>query len=116
MNRKPLVLSLLLVGFALLGLGLAWNRIVPTTAFWSPEEAIEHSTAQAELHSISHSHGHDEEHEREVAAARDRFLKINQQLEDARGSRHRSGTFFTAAGIGLLVLGIMLHYAAGPSK
>src|SRR5688572_14978485 len=97
MNRRFLVTGLVIVGICLLGLGLAWNRLMPSSAYWSPEQAKEYSDAQIEAHAKSHQHGHDAE--KDMAVARERFSKISQQLADARGSRRRTGKLFLVAGV-----------------
>jgi Flp pilus assembly protein TadB len=113
MNRRFLVISSVIAGICLLGLGLAWNRLVPSSAYWSPEQAKEYSDAQIEAHAKSHEHGHHAE--KEMAVARERFSKISQQLEDARGSRRRTGTMFLAAGVLLVVAGLVLHLSESRS-
>jgi hypothetical protein len=109
---KPLLApALMVVGLGLLGLGWGWNVVVPTTAYWGPTQAEEFTTAQADLHSKTHNHDHDPNHEHEFAAARERFLKISQQLDDARTTRDRTGTYLAGAGILLLLVGIGIHLA-----
>jgi hypothetical protein len=106
MRPRPLALGLVVVGLILLGMGLAWNRVVPSTAYWNDDRAREYTAAQAELHSI-HPRGH--EHEAQLQAARDRFLKIYEQLEQARGTRNRTAALLKAVGISLLLLGVLLQ-------
>jgi hypothetical protein len=107
MKRRVLVLSLLLGGLFLAGLGLAWERVVPSSAYWGPEQANALSAAQIEMHTRSHQHGADAE--KEMASARERYVKISQELESARGSQKRIGTIIMVAGIALLLTGIALH-------
>jgi hypothetical protein len=94
------------VGLILLSMGYAWNRVIPSTAYWNDDRAREYTAAQAELHSL-HGRGHTQEGD--LNAARDRFLKIYQQLEHARSTRNRTATFLKGAGICLLLLGVILH-------
>ncbi len=114
MKRRVLVLSLLLIGLCLVVLGLAWDHLVPSSAYWGPEQAKELTAAQIEMHSKSHHHGADAE--QQMAAARERYRKISQQLETARGSQKRIGTFFLAAGVLLLVAGVVLHVSQNRSQ
>ena len=96
----------------MLGLGLAWDKMVPSSAYWGPNQAQELTAAQVDAHAKSHYHGGDPARERESAAARERYDRITRQLEAARGSHRRSGFFLTAAGVALLVVGIGLHLSA----
>ena len=92
MKRRLALLSLI-AGLCLLGLGLAWGRIMPSSAYWGPEQAKEFTAAQIDAHAKSHHHAGDEARERESAAARERYERISRQLEAARGSHRRSGFF-----------------------
>lgn len=102
---------LMVVGLGLLGLGWGWSTVVPTTAYWGPTQAEEFTTAQADLHSKSHNHDHDPNYEQEFAAARERFLSISQQLDDARTTRDGTGAYLAGAGILLILVGIGIHLA-----
>ena len=115
MKRRILVPSSILVGFCLLCLGLAWNRLVPSSAYWSPDQAEEYTAAQLEMHTKSHHHDGDAEQEKNMDAARERFDKISHQLERARGSQERTGTLFLAAGVSLLLVGVLLHLSGNRS-
>jgi hypothetical protein len=106
MNRRVLVFSLLVAGLCLVGLGFAWNQLVPSSVYWSPEQAEEYTAAQIEMHTKSHEHSADRA--QEMAAARERFVKISQELESARGSQKRFGMLFMVAGVSLLLAGIAL--------
>jgi hypothetical protein len=114
MKRRALVLSSILAGFCLLLMGLVWNRLVPTTAYWSPEQAEEYSAAQLDMHSKSHQHG--DAAEKEMTIARERFAKISDQLDRARGTQKFGGTIFLAAGVLLLLAGVGLHFAQNRSR
>ena len=105
---------MILGGLCLLILGLAWNRLVPSAAYWGPEQANELSAAHRDMHTKSHQHGADAE--KEMAIARERFKKISQQLERARGSQSRIGTLFLVAGVSLLLVGIVLHFSQSRSE
>jgi Flp pilus assembly protein TadB len=115
LKNPYLVPGLIVLGLCMLALGWAWSSIRAPAAYWSEEQAAEYSTAQAQLHAISHSHSHDPGHEQVVAAARDRFLDAQQQLDDARGARNRTGMLFLAAGMTTLLVAIFLHKTAGSS-
>ena len=92
MKRRVLVLSLLLIGLGLVVLGLAWDHLVPSSAYWGPEQANELTAAHTDMHSKSHHHGADAE--QQMATARERYEKISQQLESARGSQKRYRNIF----------------------
>ena len=111
MKRRLALLSLI-AGLCLLGLGLAWDRIMPSSAYWGPEQEKEFTAAQVDAHAKSHNRGDDEARERESAAARKRYERMIQQLKAARGSHRRGGFFLTAGGVALLLLGIALHLSA----
>lgn len=113
MKQRFLVPGLILIGICLLAVGLTWHRIVPPAAYWGPEQADEYSAAQSQLHAIGHEHEHDPTFEREIGLARERFEKSYQELEDARSSRNRTRIIFTAAGVIVLLAGIVLHMTAG---
>jgi hypothetical protein len=107
MKRRVLAIGSLLVGLCLIGLGLAWDRIVPSSAYWGHEQATALTAAQTEMHTKSHQHGAGAE--QEMAAARERFIKMSQQLESARGAQKRTGTILLVVGISLILAGIALH-------
>lgn len=109
MNRRTLVFGLIAVGLCLLGVGLAWDRLVPASAYWTSEQAEELSAAQLEMHTKSHQH--DADAEQQMAAARDRYKKVSAQLDRARGSQRLTGTLFLAVGVLLLVTSIVLYYS-----
>jgi hypothetical protein len=114
MKSRFLVPSLVLAGFCLLAIGFAWDRIVPSSAYWKADQAKEYAEAQLDMHTKSHQHGANAE--QEMAAARERFAKISQQLERARSSRTRFGTLFLTAGILLCLAGVGLHFAQKRSE
>jgi len=107
-----LVGGLLLAGLILIGLGWIWGSLVPSSAYWGPQEAEELIKAQADLHAKTHSHGTHEHNDQEFAAARNRLATIQHQLDSARNSRDRTGTYLAALGILLSLAGIALHFAA----
>jgi hypothetical protein len=116
MKQRFLVPGLILIGICLLAVGLTWRRIVPPAAYWGPEQADEYSAAQSQLHAIGHEHEHDPDFEREITLARERFEESYQELEDARSSRNLTGIIFTAAGVIVLLAGIVLHMTAGRAE
>jgi hypothetical protein len=113
MKRHWLVPGLVGTGLLLLIVGFSWDRIVPTSAYWGDEQAREYTAAQAEMHAIDE---HTPGQEQKLALARDRFLKLHQQLEDARGTQTRGTFLLKLAGISLLVVGVVWHFAAGQSS
>jgi hypothetical protein len=112
-TRRFVEIALVVAGLCLLGLGLAWNRLMPPSAYWSPEQAKEYSDAQIEMHAKSHQHG--QHAEKDMAVARARFSKISQQLDDARGSRTRTGKIFLVAGVLLVLAGSVLRLSKSRS-
>jgi hypothetical protein len=110
--KRRLALASLIIGLCLLGLGLAWDGIMPTSVYWGPEQATALVQAQIEAHAKSHYHEDEEAHQKAAAAARARYDRLRERLEAARGSRRRSGLYLTAGGIALLLAGIGLHLTA----
>jgi hypothetical protein len=113
MKRQLIVPALIVVGLSLLLLGLQWSRIVPTNAYWSADQGAEFMAAQADLHSKIDKHGDQRIHQRDLEAAKERFLKINSQLESARRSQGYAGTALKALGLLAVICGIGLHFAGG---
>jgi hypothetical protein len=109
--QRFLVPSLLLAGLVLVGLGMSWNRVRPSSSYWTKDQAAEYTAAQSALHSMAHNHGNvDEAHSAEFLAAKERYTKIGGALESARNSQSHTGTILTALGIISLVSAIVLHY------
>ena len=112
MFQRYLAPGLILFGLCVLALGASWNRVTPTSAYWSDEQAEEFTKAQTELHAKWHTH--DVEHkEEDFAAAKDRFIKVRDELESARNSHGRTGKILLIAGVGFALVGIFIHYSAG---
>jgi hypothetical protein len=108
MNDRLVVSGLIGGGLCLLILGAAWNQVVPSSAYWTPEKAEEFSAAQTDLHShLDHSANH----EHAYSAAKDRFIKIRDELESARGTRSRIKTIITSVGVTLLALAVLIHWS-----
>ena len=112
MKRQLTVAALILVGLVLLLLGFQWTNVVPTGAYWSAEQGTEFMAAQADLHAKIDRHSEKMVHQRDLEAAKDRFVKINSQLESARGSQGFTANILKAVGIFTVACGIGLHFAA----
>jgi hypothetical protein len=106
MKNRFAVPGLILIGLCLLVLGIAWNQVLPSSAYWTPEQAEEFAAAQTELHARL---DHAADHQQEFAVAKDRFIKIRDELENARGTRGRMKTVVTLLGATMLLVAIMLH-------
>jgi hypothetical protein len=115
MKQQYTVPCLVLAGFILLGVGMAWPRIMPSSAYWGPDQAKEYNTAKFELHEKSHHHTPSKAHDDEFARAQERFNKISRELERAQGSRHFTGTLFTITGTIFLIAGIGAYFATQKS-
>jgi hypothetical protein len=115
MKRQVTAVGLLLAGLALLFLGLTWNRLMPSSAYWGEDQAREYVAAQTDLHAVSHQHSHGSDGEVEFKAARERYDNISQQLESAQNSRSRTGTLLAVAGVLMLLGGIGLHWTGRES-
>lgn len=108
MNMRFLIPGLLVIGLCLLLAGLSWNSILPSSAYWTPQQAEEFSAAQTELHAQWHkrAHGH---YESEAEAVKARFEKIADELRNARASQSRWKITLITTGVVTLVTGIVLH-------
>jgi hypothetical protein len=108
MNNRFVVPGLIVVGLCMLVAGAAWNQIVPSSAYWTPEKAEEFAAAQTNLH----AHLDDAKEKRqEFAAAKARFIKIRDELEQARGTRSRTKTVVTFLGAAVLLAAVITHMA-----
>ena len=110
----PVIAAVLLItGLALIALGWLWNSLVPSTAYWGPQQADEFVAAQADLHAKTHAQeGSRADHAQEFAAARERFDKIRHELESARTARSRTGSILAGIGVLLALAGIVLYFSA----
>lgn len=115
MKRQVTAVGLLLGGLILLCLGMTWNRLMPTSAYWGEEQAREYVAAQTELHAVSHQHAHGSEGDAEIKAARERYDQIRQQLESAQNSRGRTSTLLAVVGVLMLLGGIGLYWTGRES-
>jgi hypothetical protein len=113
--KRLLVPSLLVLGLLFLGLGWQWNRIRPPTSYWSDEKAAEYTAAHVALHSLAHAvNGNQQQqdaHAKEFAAAKERFLKIDGELERAQNSRDYTKTILSGIGIVCVLSGVVAHVA-----
>ena len=111
--KRLLVPSLLVVGLLFLGLGWQWNRIRPPASYWSDEKAAEYTAAHVALHSLSHAvNGKQQDaHAKEFAAAKERFLKIDGELQRAQNSRSHTKSILTGIGIVCILSGVVAHIA-----
>ena len=109
MKRTSVLAVVFALGLILTILGISWNRVVPSSAYWSDAKADEFSKAQSDLHAQLHQTAPDQE--AKYRAARDRFIKIRDELENARDSRSWMKTAVTAVGITLLLIGILYHFS-----
>jgi hypothetical protein len=109
MHKRFAAPGLILLGLCLSALGVSWNRVSSPSDYWTQQQADEFTEAQTELHARWHSHGDKAEQQQEFAAARDRFIKIRDELESARNVRSRTGKMFIWTGVAALLIGIGAH-------
>jgi hypothetical protein len=104
-------LALLVLGLVLIGLGLSWNSLLPSSVYWGPQQAEELMKAQANYHEKTHNHGTQGFNEGEFAAARERLVELQKKLASAQSTQGRLGTILLAIGVLLSILGIGRHFA-----
>lgn len=91
-----------IVGVCALAVGLVWKSTTSPATFWSREQAEEFAAASDALHGErgAKPHTHDAEAGDPAAeAARQRFDRIQAQLERARYARDEVGPLLTKIGL-----------------
>jgi hypothetical protein len=111
MKQRLLVPSLALVGIFLLGIGLAWDHLVSSSAYWNEAQAEEYNAAQFDLHAKSHHHENPSEaHKQEFDAAKKRFEHISARLNRARNYRNYTATALEALGVLAVLVACVIHF------
>ena len=115
MTRRILLPVILAAGVGLILLGLGWKQLYPPTSYWSEQQAQQYMDAFTKLHELQDSdeHGASNQDKVALAAAKENYEKLENQLEYARKAHDRTGSYLAAAGAGLVAIGILI-YVKGP--
>ena len=94
-----------IVGGCLLVVGLAWKSATAPETFWSPEQAKEFAAASEALHGARGAapHTHEPDSGAAADAARERFARIQAELERAQYARDEVGPLLTKIGLAAAV-------------
>jgi hypothetical protein len=106
------------VGLILVLVGAGWKSIAPPTMYWSEDQSREYTKAFAAVHAAEDSGGRvpSAEAAHQFTDAQQRFAEIKSDLEHARTLRDRTGTYFGAAGMAIMLATIAVYkYFAGPA-
>jgi len=112
MKRQLFVAVPVVIGLLLVVLGFQWSNVVPSSAYWTKEQAAELMEAQADLHSKIDKRTNSSSHQQSLEAAKDRFVKIQTQLDNARKSRGTTGWLLKILGILSVSAGVGFYFAS----
>lgn len=106
-----------MAGIGLVAVGLSWKQFAQPRMVWSPEQAQEHEAAFNDLHAAISAEGHGDHEAKpgkenaapsasppDVAAARERFERIDGQLQSARRLKTNLGPQLARIGLVVAVL------------
>jgi hypothetical protein len=96
----------LCVGVVAILAGAMWTTFVTPTSVWSQAQAAEFEAANSAVHAVREKYGESLESaaaKGEIAAAQERFRRIESQLESARYAHDRWGTWIAAGGFAIAV-------------
>lgn len=108
---KTLSLAGMALGIALIAAGLLWNALAKPEHVWSKEQADEFEAARHAMHDLTYdspsttSSGISADaREAQMAAAKQRFEKIEADLAVAASRQREAGVWMTRMGLAALVL------------
>jgi hypothetical protein len=92
--------------------GAVWQRAAHPRHVWTVEQSQEYDAANAALHAATVGHDHEtngaeavDAHQADLAAAQERFNRINAELQAARYAKDRLGTALIRGGLAAAALG-----------
>jgi hypothetical protein len=99
-------------GGALVAAGLLWNALAKPEHVWAREQALELEAARHQMHQLTYDSPHvtaspgssADSREAQMAAAKNRFEKIEADLTAARSRQQQTGVWMTRMGLAALVL------------
>ncbi len=108
---------LLGTGLVLIAVSFAWSSLPVGKSAWTPERALQHQAASANLHGLSHKYAHELEMAApgsipdELREARGEFTDMSLQLDAARDQPRRIATALRLIGIGLSLAGAVAYFS-----
>jgi len=89
----------MLAGLISIAVGIAWPAFVKPANVWTEEQAAQWEAANDALHAARSQRGSPD-----LTAARERFARIDSELEAARYARDRWGTWIAGCGFVVTLL------------
>lgn len=118
MTRRVLVPVMLAAGVGLVIVGLGWKWLFPPKSYWSQEKARQLVDAYTKLHAMQDGKEHGPlkgtanstagNDATSLAALKQRYESLQSELDRARSARDRTGAYLGAAGLALVVIGILI--------
>jgi hypothetical protein len=113
-------ISLILLGIAVLAVSSIITLLLPTSSFWTEEQAREQSAAAARLHQVLHESGHTQisqtastadklQAQQELDAARARYQQSKAALEKAQFWRRTVPSVLRWTAGGLSLIGVLIY-------
>jgi hypothetical protein len=113
---------LIAVGLILLAASMIWPRVVSSQSLWSEEQALEKSSAAADLHRKSHVAAHAQistrlsaedkaRKARELKEAQQRFDESRRLLDEAQTVRRTIPMILRWTGSVLAVIGVVSYFS-----
>lgn len=109
------------VGIALILVGISWKQIVPAKTFWSEEDAVAYAKVAEAAHAATIGDGHDHSHDHghshgEVGlagsakglTAREEFELARESLIKAKSAHSRWGQYLSALGAIVAFVGMVI--------
>jgi hypothetical protein len=114
----------LVVGMSLVVASFVWPHLVKGRGEWTKELALQHQSAAAELHRMSHKYSdiplgtEDGDIPDELRRAKVEFFSLNRQLDAARHRSNHIAIALRIVGVGLLlpVAAMALRYYWSPAR
>ena len=118
MTRRLILSALGIAAVTLTALGVSWKWLHPPESYWSKEQAQQLVDAFGAVHAAEDAapHGPNDPGGAAFLAARRRYDALQNELEQARTARDRTGNYLAVAGVVLLVIVYFLwHFSPPPA-
>jgi hypothetical protein len=120
MSRQAAMFALAVVATVLVAAGFSWKWLHPPESYWSEEKAQSYVDAFTAVHAAEDGLLHEPSDSGAAAyrAALLRYDTLQNELDQARSARDRTGTYFVLAGLAFLVAayGLWRFYAEAPDE